>query len=182
MADTITPAEWRFVEAIANSDAVLHVYAAPEFDELSGDGKCWLAAIVRETARTCAFLDAIAALGARMEELKDVQGSGFWRSCTGCHETNEGYPVGSYPYSPGLKCHLGIGCNECGGVGAVWDNTDYGEFAEFSIAADRDHDNIKRILIDGGIQPYPADQLAMAITALEIPAALIPPAKEAAHG
>lgn len=50
-------------------------------------------------------------------------GDGFWRPCSGCHELNEGYDTG--PYSEALKCHLGGGCSECGGIGAVWDATDY---------------------------------------------------------
>lgn len=63
-------------------------------------------------------------------ELADVKetlakGDGFWRSCSGCHETEDGHPVGKYPYSKILECALGAGCSECGGIGAVWDNTDY---------------------------------------------------------
>ncbi|MDN7413454.1 hypothetical protein QZM42_33555 [Burkholderia vietnamiensis] len=54
-----------------------------------------------------------------------AEGGGFWRSCSGCHETNEGHETGHYPYSKILKCHLGGGCSECGGIGAVWDDTDY---------------------------------------------------------
>lgn len=54
-------------------------------------------------------------------------GKGIWRTCTGCHESNEGHPTG--PYSDALKCHLGGGCFECGGIGAVWDMTDYEEMA-----------------------------------------------------
>jgi hypothetical protein len=26
-----------------------------------------------------------------------------------------------------MKCHLGMGCSECGGIGAIWDTTDYEE-------------------------------------------------------
>ncbi len=51
------------------------------------------------------------------------EGNGFWRTCSGCHESNEGVPTG--PYSSILKCHLGGGCDECGGIGAIWDSTDY---------------------------------------------------------
>jgi hypothetical protein len=54
-----------------------------------------------------------------------ANGDGFWRSCSGCHETEDGHPVGDYPYSDILKCDLGGGCSECGGIGAVWDDTDY---------------------------------------------------------
>lgn len=56
-------------------------------------------------------------------------GDGFWRSCTGCHETNEGHATG--PYSETLQCHLGIGCSECGGIGAIWDDTDYDAMGDY---------------------------------------------------
>jgi hypothetical protein len=58
------------------------------------------------------------------EQLAD--NAGFWHSCSGCHNLNEGHPTGEY--SAILKCHLGMGCSECGGVGAVWDNTDYSDY------------------------------------------------------
>ena len=54
---------------------------------------------------------------------------GFWKSCSGCHELNEGVPTG--PYSRVLKCHLGMGCSECGGIGAIWDTTDYEEMGRY---------------------------------------------------
>lgn len=56
-------------------------------------------------------------------------GKGLWRTCTGCHESNEGYPTG--PYSALMKCHLGGGCFECGGIGAVWDTTDYEDMGRY---------------------------------------------------
>lgn len=59
------------------------------------------------------------------------EGSGIWRTCTGCHETFEGYSVGKYPYSKTLKCDLGSGCRECGGIGAIWDATDYEDFGRY---------------------------------------------------
>ena len=55
-------------------------------------------------------------------------GSGFWHSCSGCHESNEGYPTG--PHSVVFGCALGNGCSECGGLGAVWDDTDYEAMAK----------------------------------------------------
>ncbi|MBB3396841.1 hypothetical protein [Rhizobium sp. BK060] len=58
------------------------------------------------------------------EQLAD--GAGAWRSCSGCHNLNEGHPTGEW--SDVLKCHLGMGCFECGGIGAVWDNTDYSDY------------------------------------------------------
>lgn len=42
-----------------------------------------------------------------------------WRSCTGCHEHNEGQPQGLL--SPIFGVHAGIGCHECGGLGVVWE-------------------------------------------------------------
>jgi hypothetical protein len=59
------------------------------------------------------------------ETVKD--GGGFWRSCTGCHELNEGHATG--PFSKVFGCALGNGCSECGGIGAIWDDTDYEEMA-----------------------------------------------------
>lgn len=59
-----------------------------------------------------------------------AEGHGFWRSCTGCYETEDGHPVGSYAYSSVLQCSLGSGCSECGGLGATWDNTDYDRIAQ----------------------------------------------------
>lgn len=61
-------------------------------------------------------------------ELKGVaeaarDGGGAWRSCSGCHELNEGHDTG--PMSKVFGCALGGGCRECGGIGAVWDTTDY---------------------------------------------------------
>lgn len=49
-----------------------------------------------------------------------AEGSGWWDACTGCHETGGGRPVCSYHYSEALRCSLGRGCTECGGIGAVW--------------------------------------------------------------
>lgn len=37
-----------FARSVANSDSVMAVYAAPEFDELSEDGQSWIEAIVNE--------------------------------------------------------------------------------------------------------------------------------------
>ena len=50
---------------------------------------------------------------------------GFWYSCSGCHHTNEGAETGDYPFSKMFQCYLGGGCSECGGLGAMWDNSDY---------------------------------------------------------
>ncbi|SFV31422.1 hypothetical protein SAMN05216456_1336 [Devosia crocina] len=58
------------------------------------------------------------------EQLREAaanEACGVWQPCTGCHETNEGYETGHYAYSDVLKCYIGIGCSECGGLGAVWE-------------------------------------------------------------
>lgn len=52
-------------------------------------------------------------------------GDGFWRSCSGCYETEDGQNVHGYPHSKALRCVIGGGCSECGGLGAIWDTTDY---------------------------------------------------------
>jgi hypothetical protein len=56
-----------------------------------------------------------------------------WRSCTGCHETEDGYDVGHYRYSRVFRCKVGSGCRECGGLGVIVDNTDYSDLADWHI-------------------------------------------------
>ncbi|CAH1658494.1 hypothetical protein CHELA1G11_12900 [Hyphomicrobiales bacterium] len=68
----------------------------------------------------------VEAISADAVKSASEDGQGFWRSCSGCHELNEGHPTGRY--SKALLCHLGLGCHECGGIGAVWDTTDYSDF------------------------------------------------------
>lgn len=65
--------------------------------------------------------------------------AGVWRTCSGCYESEDGHPVGTYRFSKMFGCTLGAGCSECGGIGAVWDTTDYGQMAE-SMLADEDKD------------------------------------------
>lgn len=55
---------------------------------------------------------------------------GMWRTCSGCHESEDGYDVGHYPFSADFGCKLGAGCHECGGIGAVWDTTDYAHMGD----------------------------------------------------
>ena len=56
-------------------------------------------------------------------------------TCTGCHETEDGYPVGSYPFDEKAKCHLGAGCQECGYRGKVrqqmWIPFDYAAYSRW---------------------------------------------------
>lgn len=73
-------------------------------------------------------------------------GDGFWRGCSGCHELIDGYPTGDY--SEALDCHIGNGCRECGGLGAIWDDTDYGAMAEAMLGDEMvDEEETERRLI-----------------------------------
>lgn len=63
-----------------------------------------------------------------------AEGRGVWAPCSGCHELTEGHATGAF--SSVLSCHLGNGCSECGGIGAVWDDTDYDEMARSMMSAD----------------------------------------------
>ncbi|WP_349609114.1 hypothetical protein [Cupriavidus sp. DF5525] len=65
-----------------------------------------------------------------------AKGDGFWRPCTGCYDTEDGRPTQKYAHSDVFGCELGNGCGECGGLGAVWDDTDYAEMAEFVMKDD----------------------------------------------
>jgi hypothetical protein len=57
--------------------------------------------------------------------------AGFWTSCTGCYDTEDGRPTQKYAHSKVFGCEMGSGCSECGGLGVVWDDTDYEEMARF---------------------------------------------------
>ncbi len=57
------------------------------------------------------------------EQLEDNRG--FWYTCSGCHDTEDGHDCGHYPHSDIFKCKQGSGCFECGGIGVLWDNIDY---------------------------------------------------------
>lgn len=110
--------------------------------------------------------DAVAR-GLAIQVSEAMEEGGFWRSCSGCHETCDGYPTGPSSYSEALKCDLGGGCSECGGLGAIWDDADYVDMADFMQKYDRDYDNIKRTLIEGGVSPYLADQLTIDVMDLQ---------------
>lgn len=55
-------------------------------------------------------------------------------SCSGCHETNEGYETGLYPYDKKAQCYVGAGCHECGYTGkrreAMWIPFDYAAWSD----------------------------------------------------
>ena len=63
-----------------------------------------------------------------------TEGDGFWRACTGCHESVDGcVSIKDYPFDPMFQCQSGGGCRECGGIGVVWDNIDYADFARTAL-------------------------------------------------
>lgn len=62
------------------------------------------------------------------EQVND--GDGFWKPCSGCYEMEDGQNVHGYPHSKVFGCVLGSGCGECGGIGAIWDTTDYAAMGE----------------------------------------------------
>jgi hypothetical protein len=66
----------------------------------------------------------------QVDELSEVarvidEGGGFWRPCSGCYETSDGCNVNGFSFSEAFRCDQGGGCDECGGIGVVWDNLDY---------------------------------------------------------
>lgn len=63
------------------------------------------------------------------EEMKES--GGHWMPCTGCYDTEDGYPTQKYAYSPALRTDIGCGCHECGGLGAVWWHMTDEELAQF---------------------------------------------------
>ncbi|SPR97391.1 hypothetical protein [Cupriavidus taiwanensis] len=83
-------------------------------------------------------LEARAAMGQVPIELAGVmeeveRGKGFWTPCTGCYDTEDGRPTQRYSHSEIFCCELGSGCSECGGIGAVWDDTDYEAMARLMV-------------------------------------------------
>ncbi|HSC57535.1 MAG TPA: hypothetical protein VLC51_10045 [Nitrospira sp.] len=68
-------------------------------------------------------------IGASVKERLE-EGDGHWFTCTGCHESEDGYDVGFYPFSKVFGCKIGSGCRECGGLGAIWDSTNYDDLIE----------------------------------------------------
>ena len=80
--------------------------------------------LMREAAGALnAFRQSRAPQDPALSDVKRVmeESGGAWRACTGGYETVDGYPSGEYPLSPALGCHVGCGCHECGGLGAVWE-------------------------------------------------------------
>jgi hypothetical protein len=78
----------------------------------------------------------------RIAEVMD-DGDGFWRACSGCQESVDGYvSTRDYPHSKTFRCQPGGGCRECGGLGVIWDNIDYGAMAEDMLADEAEDDDL----------------------------------------
>lgn len=60
--------------------------------------------------------------------------NGCWVTCSGCYDTEDGHPTQHYPHSKIFGCDLGNGCSECGGLGVVWDDTDYEDMARYMLS------------------------------------------------
>lgn len=101
----------------------------------------------------------------RIAEIMD-EGDGFWRPCSGCQEGVDGYASQTdYPYSRVFRCQPGGGCSECGGLGVLWDDTDYDQMAK-DMLADMEAEEA---------HPSPADErVRVAVEALKYAVGLLP--------
>ncbi len=115
-------------------------------------------------APPCADAGSLPALALdRIAEVMD-EGDGFWRACTGCQESIDGYvSTRDYPRSSVFRCQPGAGCRECGGLGVIWDNIDYGAMAEAMLADDdattRLEEVRKALAGDHEVKPMHPDRL-----------------------
>lgn len=82
---------------------------------------------------------------------------GWWKSCSGCHETNEGQETGHYPYSELFRCHVGGGCIECGGLGVRWEYYSEEQYAEMEAAL-----HPSPPTASGAVAPVGEDQISKA--------------------
>lgn len=113
----------------------------------------------------------LGALQSRVAEVVKEYG-GAWVPCSGCQESVDGYvSTRDYPRSEIFQCQPGGGCGECGGIGAIWDTTDWEGFAEWSLAEDK-REAAAIATRDADIDQLRA-KLALTMVALEITADLI---------
>src|SRR5437868_10340340 len=150
---THNPAE-ALREAYSAADDHKEIWLEPKCSDVCGDGRSWCQDDVWEKCDECgspavkyiradlAALTSPAPAGGEPFDLDTVReqvkegkaaGLGFWQTCTGCHESEDGYDNGHYPFSPAFDCKLGSGCSECGGIGAIWDTTNYKDLVKFSL-------------------------------------------------
>lgn len=133
------------------------------------------AEIARLTAERDAALASVVLIDvATVSEVME-DGAGIWRSCSGCTETSDGVSLGTY--SSALNCHLGVGCGECGGIGAVWDTTDYADMAKWlakELVADVDQESAKAARDMPGLPHHLTDILGRATRAMTMAQELFP--------
>ena len=95
---------------------------------VSGGRSMTSTAAGRTDVQTARDINEVQLLQQSIEHQQHAEQSGFWRSCSGCHEAVDGYS--GAPVSGIFGCQLGNGCSECGGIGAVWDDTDYDDMVK----------------------------------------------------
>lgn len=105
-------------------------------------------------------------IAARIREVMDER-DGFWKTCSGCCESVEGYVnPKDYPHSDVFGCALGGGCGDCGGIGAVWDNIDYSDVAESLLTAPshgRDAGELAEEIANAKPPPFIIERITAAI-------------------
>lgn len=117
-------------------DRLLREYREPDTDGTQAEAWNLIADFAVENATT--ILSALSEPGQQEAVARVIAEGGEdgaacgWSSCTGCHETNEGYSVGCYPVSPIFECEVGSGCSECGGIGVVWNYITKDQLDEWS--------------------------------------------------
>lgn len=97
------------------------IRAAERIATQHGETQAALTAAERERDEAVKRLAAAESERARVAEVVS-QGDGWWKSCSGCHETVDGAETGYYPHSATFNCHVGGGCGDCGGIGVVWES------------------------------------------------------------
>ncbi|TFW14453.1 hypothetical protein EGY25_04475 [Brevundimonas intermedia] len=76
------------------------------------------------------------------------EGDGFWKPCSGCQEGEDGHvSAKDYPFNSIFRCQPGGGCSECGGLGVLWDDTDYDAMTK-AIVADMDSEDDSAARLD----------------------------------
>lgn len=143
------PASTGVREALESIDAILDAVWSTNDRAEEVDGLVKIKAIIRSALSDhgVQIRAGIEPSPAVIESLKSgierQRDDGFWRSCSGCFETVDGYS--SQPVDEIFNCQLGCGCRECGGIGAVWDNTDYDDMVSFMLAEDEADERNERI-------------------------------------
>ena len=136
-------------EALESIDAILDAVWSTNDRAEEVDGLVKIKAIIRSALSDhgVQIRAGIEPSPAVIESLKSgierQRDDGFWRSCSGCFETVDGYS--SQPVDEIFNCQLGCGCRQCGGIGAVWDNTDYDDMVSFMLAEDEADERNERI-------------------------------------